>query len=325
MRPYTLGGPNAHISRDPLTGEYLWAVLNSTDGSNDELQYPFLADGTDVAPLYPDRFNVGSLDHLVEMSLRGGVAHRIMAHMTIGGSPQDQLWHLDSHAIQLSADGFLADIGNDLLVTDEGVYGCGFAGTHHLPDSSAARVVKLDLQGNMLWNILWRDPAHAVESFGSVAVIGDSVYCSAAGQQAVFDRITGDFLGTVDITGQDLSHPVLLARGNLLYWCATVGDDILLGWRDMATGQSLAGSTTLAGQYGWRGMVVDDQDRVWIATNTVGTGHWLRFDTNLVLMNSGTLYQSIEDMCFVNGSISFTGILDSASSTAYVITGTPQP
>lgn len=323
VRVFTEWGPNAHISRDPITGQYIWAVLNNYDGADDEVMYPFLPDGTDIAPSYPERFHVGSLDGLVDMSVRDGVVHRIMYHQWVG-SPQDRFWHLDDQEIQHSPeDDLLVDTGHDILVTDEGVYGCGEADTHVLPDSSMANIVKLDLQGNMLWNILWRDPAHAQESFTSVAVIGDSVYCAAIGQVAIFDRNTGNFINTFDPTGLGLSGLKLYARGSTLYWVGRSGNDLMVGAYAPSSSQGLTGSLTVGGQTGDPALVVDDQGRLWATTNTPGTGHWALFSSGMQVLSSGTLYESIEDLCFVNGKISFTGIMSDA--TAYLITGTPQP
>jgi hypothetical protein len=324
VRVFTESGPNAHISRDPLTGLYTWALLNNYDGADDELMYPFQTDGTDIAPSYPEWFHIGSLDRLVDVSVRDSVVHRIMYHQNIGGIPQDIYWHLDDQVIQHSlSNGDLIDTGYDILVTDEGVYGCGEAETHYVPDSSMANLVKLDLQGNMLWNILWRDPAHAQDAFTSVAVIGDSVYCAAIGQVALFDRITGAFIGTFDPTGLGLSGLKLYAAGNTLYWVGRSGNELMVGAYTPGSAQGLSGSLTIAGQSGDPKLVVDDQGRLWAATNTPGTGYWALFGPAMQLLSSGTLYESIEDLCFVNGKLSITGIM--SGGTAYLITGTPQP
>lgn len=324
VRVFPEGGPNAHISRDPVTGQYIWAVLSDYEFMIDEIMYPFLPDGTDINPAYPERFNVGSLDHLVDMSVRDSVVHRIMYHQDIGGSPQDIYWHLDDQVIQHSlSNGYLKDTGYDILVTDEGVYGCGEAETYYPLDSSMANLVKLDLQGNMLWDILWRDPAHAQESFTSVAVIGDSVYCAAIGQVAIFDRTTGAFIGTFDPTGLGLTGLKLYAVGNTLYWVGRTANELKVGAYTPSSAQGLSGSLTVAGQTGDPELVVDDQGRLWAATNTPGTGHWAVFSPALQLQSSGTLYESIEDLCFVNGKLSITGIM--SGGTAYLITGTPQP
>ena len=61
------------------------------------------------------------------------------------------------------------------------------------------------------------------------------------------------------------------------------------------------------------------------ATTASGQGRWFLWDMDLEPLGSGTLYESIDDLCFVNGKISFTGIMSSITTTAYVITGTPQP
>jgi len=324
VRVFTEGGPNTHISRDPLTGHYAWALLNDYDGANDELMYPFLTDGTDIAPSYPERFHIGSFDRLVDMSVRDSVVHRIMYYITLSGGPQDMSWYLDDHNIQHSVgNGYLSDTGHDILVTDEGVYGCGEADTHVLPDSSMANIVKLDLQGNMLWDILWRDPTHAQESFTSVAVIGDSVYCAAIGQVAIFERTTGAFIATFDPTGLGLSGLKLYAVGSTLYWVGSSGNDLTVGAYTPSSAQGLSGSLTVAGQTGDPELVVDDQGRLWAATNTPGTGHWAVFSPAMQLLSSGTLYESIEDLCFVNGKLSITGIM--SGGTVYLITGTPQP
>lgn len=324
MRAFTEWGPNAHISRDPFTGQYIWAVLINYEFMEDEVKYPFLPDGTDVTPSYLERFDVGSVDRLVDMHIRDGVAHRIMYHMDLGSTVTDTDWQLDDHVVQHSGpNDNLSDIGHDILVTDEGVYGCGEAETHWAPDSSMANIVKLDLQGNMLWNVLWRDPAHAQESFTSVAVIGDSVYCAAIGQVAIFDRSTGTFINTFDPTGLGLSGLKLYTRGSTLYWVGRSGNDLMVGAYAPSSAQGLTGSLTVGGQTGDPELVVDDQGRLWATTNTPGTGHWALFSSGMQVLSSGTLYESIEDLCFVNGKISFTGIMSDA--TAYLITGTPQP
>ncbi|MEO8587746.1 MAG: hypothetical protein ABI432_00095 [Flavobacteriales bacterium] len=324
IRPYTIGGEYFHISRDRVYGQYIWAVLFNADGSDDELANTFTTTGMDVTPMYPYRFNVGSLDVLIDMTVVDSTIHRVMHHMNIGGNPQDVYWHLDGQVIQTDGDGYLWDYGNDLLVTNDAVYGCGGTDISFFPGAAVARLVKQDLQSAPLWNVTWADPNNDIASFSSVAVLGDTVYCAAFPNVVMFDNATGALLGTFDISGQGIVGPArFLAHGNRLYWCAHSGTTLHFGYRDMVSNQSQ--SASLPNAPSPSSMVIDGQDRLWLTGTAGGSGRWYRFDEGLVSLGAGTLYESISDACFVNGKICFTGVLDGASSTAYLITGTPQP
>lgn len=321
------GGPNARITRDPVHNQYIWAVYQNFQGASDESAFPFLPDGTDLAPSNPQTFNEGSLDGLVDVAVYDSTIHRVMHHQYTGGSPQDVLWHIDGIVVQ-SADPYLADVGSDLLVTNEGIYSCGRSDTHYAPDSSVARALKIDHSGNLLWNVTWADPASAHAGFTSVAVIGDSVFCAAFPNLVIFDRVTGAFIDAYDFTNQTpalIGDAELLAKGSRLYWGMSSGDVLHFGQFDFAINQGQVASVVVADQIGYCNIAVDDQDRLWLTSNSDGQGRWFRWDADLEPDGTGTLYESIDDVCFVNGKISFTGVLDSSTPTVYVITGTPQP
>lgn len=318
------GYPNAHITRDPVHDHYLWVVYQNFQGASDESAFPFLPDGTDLSPSYPMTFSVGSLDGLVDVAVYDSTVHFVMHHQYLSGTPQDVLWHMDGTEVH-SADPYLADVGHDLLVTGDGVYSCGTSGTHYLPDSSVARVLKTDLAGNLLWNVTWADPASAWNTFTSMAVIGDTIFCAAYPGIVFLDRNTGAFIDALDFYPPGSYEMQLVAHGTRIYWAVNAGSDLLYGYHDLATNAGLNSNIPLTGLVGAPHVVMDDLDRLWIGTTVGNVGHWFRLDAEFTQLASGTLYESIDDMCFVNGKISFTGIMDSTTSTAYLITGTPQP
>lgn len=324
LRPYpSMYGANTHISRDDVHGNYVWAV-QGTAVQTDEVRNVFLPDGTDVTPLFPYEFSVGSLDYLTNLCVHDSVLHTTMFHMNIGGNPQDIYWHLDGTTVQTDGDGYLNDRGDGLLVTDDAVYGCGNTDTSFQPPVTVARALKQDLQGNVQWNVTWSDPTSSNSSFSSLAVIGDTVICAAYPNLVLLDDNTG-----VVIDVLEFNPPVggqLVARGTRIYWGFTTGTDIRFGYYDLVTGSGLNDVVPLSGLGGQAHIVMDDQDRLWIGTTVDNNqGQWFRLDSEFTQVDSGTLYASIDDMCFVNGKISFTGILDPESAIAYVITGTPQP
>ncbi len=317
MRSYpTDYGPNAHISRDPVFGQYIWAVTG-TDLPNDEEANLFLPDGTDVTPLFPSAFNVGSLDHLVDLSLRDSIAHTIMYHMTVGGNPQDSFWHLDGTPIQTDGDGYLGDRGTDLLVRGNEVFGCGSTDTSFLPAFTVARVVKENLMASILWNMTWSAPGAAYTEFSSVAVVGDSVLCAAFPYLVVFDRATGNLISAIDISNGNSGFSFaaqLLVYGQRVYF--TGGARV--GYYDLTTGQTVFVNAN--GGLSPR-IAIDQFGYVW----TTAGNTWSRWTSEMAPVDTGTLYESIDDMCLVNDRISFTGVFDSTTGMAYVITGTPQP
>ncbi|MBK8497560.1 MAG: hypothetical protein IPL52_01775 [Flavobacteriales bacterium] len=157
-------------------------------------------------------------------------------------------------------------------------------------------------------------------------MIGDTVFCAAYPSIVFLDRNTGAFLDALDFYPPGSSFDMqLVAHGTRIYWGVTTGTELRFGYHDLATGSGLNDLVPLSGPAGAAHVAMDALDRLWIGITTGNVGRWFRLDAEFTQLASGTLYESIDDMCFVNGKISFTGIMDSSISTAYVITGTPQP
>lgn len=327
IRPYLADyGHSVHIARDPMHNQYVWATMN-LDLTMDEVANEFLPDGTDVTTMWPVTFSVGSLDGLVDLSVHDSVMHTIIRHTTLGGNPeQDTYWHLDGTIIQTDPDGYLHDLGHDLVVTGDAVYGCGTTDINYIPHAAVGRVVKQDLDGTPQWNVTWDDPNNDVTGFSSVAVIGDTVFCAAYPSIVFLDGNTGAFIDMLDFypPGNTYDMPIV-AHGSRIYWAVNTSSDLLYGYHDVTTGSGLNSNIPLTGAIGAPKVVMDDQDRLWIGTTVDNVGRWFRLDAEFTQLDSGTLYESIDGMSFVNGRISFTGVLSSAPPTVYVVTGTPQP
>jgi hypothetical protein len=326
---------DSRITRDPTSGNYTWAVYQFNGGVMDEMLFPFLPDGTDVTPLYPFEMNVGSLDHLVEIEARDGTLYNLMRHTYLSGVMN---WHLRSTAGTDDWDVWLpnpidpeySQRGLDMLVSNSAVYTCGYSQTSS--SGCMPRVLKTDLQGNILWDEIW-DPGgpDSYRYFSTVAEVGDTVVCAFFPNVVLFNASTGTYISTVDPYqgNPGLSGDAwLIARGTRIYWTMTVpvADSLHVGWFDLASGQSDVWSTSLPVQDTYYTRIVIDQfDHIWVSCNTVDAGHWFRLDLDLSPIDSGTLYDRIDDMTITNGKISFTGRLDAAGTVAYVITGLPQP
>lgn len=311
------GDGEALIAHDPGVDDYIWSV-SDPNPPGDELIYPLLPDGTDLAPAYPSAFSVGSLDHLVDMDKVNGATHSIIAHQLISGSPQDVLWHLDGYTIQ-SPDPWLSDEGLDLLVTSDAVYGCGSSMVSYSPNSYEGRVIKLDFDGNLLWDISWDASSYGVPGrFSSIAVVDDRVYCAALPLLVVFNQADGTFIEVIDISQGDPAiafDAKLLTHGDRVYWSG--GGHI--GYFDTDNAQSAHSGPLVSG--GGLHIAIDQYDHVWTASGNT----WSRHDAELIVIDSGTLYAGINDLRCVNGKLSITGLLDADQPTTYVITGTPQP
>lgn len=334
------GTPRSHIARDPVNGKYTWAVYNNFQSASDEVAFPFLADGTDIAPSYPDRFNVGSLDGLVDLSPRDGVIYNLMSHLALGTLPY--WWHLNNAPEGIGyqtvnpgvvIDPTRSDYGYDLLVTEEAAYGCGMSETMVVPQLGVARLVKTDLQCSSLWDVTWDDgPALPHKGFSGIAMIGDTVVAMALPWMVLFDDADGALIDTIEVT-QVEGDARCIAHGNRVYWTMNHDQELFAGYHDFGTGEDHTWSSPIPGTYGAH-IVVDQYDHVWVTTTTTnGTtwteaddqGHWYRFSEDLDPIDAGTLHFSVDDVCFVNGKISFTGNFDPVTSMAYLITGTPQP
>lgn len=332
--------PQAHISRDPVTGNYTWAVNNNFQGASDEVAFPFLADGTDIAPIFPERFNVGSLDRLIDLSPRNGVIYNLMSHLSLGTLPY--WWHLNNapegtgyQTVNpgVGTDPQLSDYGYDLLVTEEAAYGCGMSETMVVPQLGVARLVKTDLQCEVVWDVTWDDgPALPHKGFSGIAMVGDSVVAIALPWMVLFDGTNGSLIDTIEVT-QFEGDARCIAHGSRVYWAMNLDQGLYVGYHDLGTGEEHTWSLAMTDAYGAH-IVVDQYDHVWVTTTTTnGTtwtdaddqGHWYRFTEDLDPIDSGLLHYSIDDMCFVNDKISFTGNFDPSTLTAYLITGTPQP
>ncbi len=152
--------------------------------------------------------------------------------------------------------------------------------------------------------------------FSSIAVIGDSVFCAAFPMLVILNNTTGAIIDAIDISqgnGAIDFHVRFLTNGDRVYWSGGG----YIGYYDASNDQSAFISSTGAG----RNIAIDQYDHVWTASGNT----WSRHDLELSIIDSGTLYNGIHDMRFVNGKISFTGKLDTTTTTSYVITGTPQP
>lgn len=335
LRPYNGIYGNTYITRDPVTDEYLWAVFQEGGGQMDEMLFPFLADGTDLAPTFPYAMNVGSLDYLIEFELKDGALYNVMRHQLLGGA-QPFNWHVRSSFGTNDWDVWLnnpinsaefSEIGLDLLVTNDVVYSCGGSGTGL--NSTIPRVLKLDHQGNELWNVTW-DPVFPVTQwrFSSVAVIGDTVACAMFPDVLLFNGNTGDFIGfstTAPSGFLGVSDGRLHAYGNRIYWTTASLGYLHAGWFEPATGQFNNWYTSLGAGISRPEIVIDQYDHIWLGCSTSNTGHWFRLGLDLTPIDSGTYYAGIDDMSFVNNRISFTGPVDATGTTAIVTTGTPQP
>lgn len=339
MRPYVLG-PTAHVTRDPLTGAYLWAEYNDFQGAGDEVAYPFLADGTDVSPLFPERFDVGSLDHLIDVQLRDGVIYSMMHHLSLAGSPY--YWHLIDSLLapgltitNPGSDPSLSELGQSMLVADVAVYGCGRSDVD-LMGTAVARIVKADLQLNLAWNSVWDDPGLVSKGFSGMALVGDTVVAMALPKMVLFDDATGNLINVVDASSGLSSvsgDASCIANGSRIYWVLADALGLRVGYHDLGAGADVINEVTNEPMRLGR-IALDQFGRIWVtSTATNGTdwtegddeGRWHRFDAEISAIDSGTLNTSIDDMCLVNGKISFTGIFDPSLTTAYLITGTPQP
>ncbi len=331
-----------HISRDPITGKYFWAVYTDHQGTGDAVSFPFLADGTDITPafLQLQRFNVGSHDRLIDLSVRNEVVYNIMSRMSSSTYPW--WWYLCTapedgsplfvHNPGEVFDTELSDYASDLLVTPTAAYGCGLREIDH-PDTAVAHLMKTDLQANLLWEVTWDDgPDLPVKGFSGVAVVGDTVVAMALPWMVFFDDADGALIGAVEVT-QFEGDARCIAHGDRVYWTMSNDQGLYVGYRDLITNTTSTWSSPVLDAYGVH-ILVDQYDHIWVTTTTSnGTtwteaddqGHWYRFSADLVPIDAGPLHSSVDDMCFVNNKISFTGTLDPATSTAYLITGTPQP
>lgn len=336
-------GPSAHVTRDVVTGEYLWAEYNDFQGAGDEVAYPFLADGTDVSPLFPERFNVGSLDHLIDVQLHNGVAYCLMFHLAVGNSGGVPFyWHLNNAPegtgltmTNASVQPEASEMGFDLLVTDDAAYACGWSDTNY-PDSAIARLVKTDLQCDLLWSATWDDPSLARKGFSSVAALGDSMICAALPHLVIFDSASGSLINAVDVSTGLTSvtgDATCMATGGRIYWVLADTLGLRVGYHDPGIGANVINAVSNEPMRLGR-IAVDQYGHIWVtSTATNGTdwtesddeGRWHRFDPELIAIDNGVLHASIDDMCLVNGKISFTGLFDTSLTTAYLITGTPQP
>jgi len=330
------GNGTGVITHDPVTNEHLWALQDdiNTLNANDEVKLPFLPDGSDVAPAYPDRFNVGSLDHLVDLTVIDSVPYALMAHQNIGGVVQDQYWHLFAGAAELiiqSPEEDLLDVGLDMQVEADAIYVCGssMVGT---ANNDRGRSIKTDLQGNVLWDVLW-DPVgtDALGRFSSVVVLGDTVVMAAFPLLVLFDRNTGTFIDTEDPAA--LTPPLqgdarLVAGSDRIHWACIQGNTLHFGYwsfTEGATGGGGAFFQTYATPPAGLDVVLGENGEWWIGTTAEGQGRLLRVGTDADLLSTSTLYASITDLDFVNGKLSITGKLDATNPTSYVLVGTPQP
>lgn len=333
IRPYEGSTGATQIARDAISGEYIWAVNDPDFAENDEHGYPFLSDGTDVTPTYPQTFNVGSLDHLVEVELQNGVTYDLMRHQLIGGI-QPYNWHVRGYGpggnwdvwLQSTIDPDYSEMGSDMLVTNTAVYSCGVSGTGL--NSAIPRVLKIDLQGNVIWNETWDPGATSpITQFSSMAVAGDTVVCSWSSEMVLFNATTGAYIATVDpYAGAPVAAccASLLAHGGRVYWTSASADILYAGWFDLGNATSDSWSLALPGAQGGQ-LVIDDYDHIWIACTAANTGRWFRLGLDLVPIDNGTFYGGIDDISFAAGKISFTGPIDATGTTAILVTGTPQP
>lgn len=330
LRPF--GSGEAQIARDPVQGDYRWSVLDDIMllTNNDELLYPILADGTDLAPASPAGINVGTLDHLVDMELRDGTLYAVVRHQNISGSPQDVYWHLLGAANELtiqSAEEELDDVAHDLLVTDDGAY---IAGASRTNTGLQCRLIHTDLQGNLLWDAWW-DPigSDSYGQFTSVALIGDTVVAISHPLMVLFDRATGAPLGQIDYTlGTGTLAPGMARcaiRGQRIYWILANPEGLQYGQYDFSIALNTLTEQLLTGALAHVAVALDDIGNTWFAYNQDGQGRWIKTDAEALAIASGTLYGGISDLRSSGGKLSFTGLFDALQGSSYVFTGTPQP
>lgn len=277
-----------------------------------------------MTPSSPPTINVGSLDHAVDIEYHDGQLHTIIAHQSIGGSPQDEFWHLDVNNVIQSPEPELADWGTDLVVHNGSVYACGGSQTAAPPSyASVGRAIKTDLDGNVLWDVAWDGgPDMPAASFSSIAVFGDSVFCMAFPKLVILDRWTGAAIDTIDLP-QSVSNltypPRLIAAGGWVYWVCGNATELYAGRLSLLTGEiSTIGPLAASGA---ARVASDAYNHVWIASGN----RWFRRDSDLSPIDEGTLYSGISDLRCSIDKISFAGTLDAAGTTTYAVVGTPQP
>jgi len=326
------GDGNTMVARDPIGGDHIWSVLDDImlATNDDELLYPILADGTDLAPASPGAVNVGSLDHLVDIERYNSRTYVIISHQNIGGM-QDVYWHVQGGANDLtiqSPEEDLDDVPHDLLVNADGLFIAG--SSRVISGAYEGRLIRADHDANVLWDVSWSpNGTVAGGAFTAIAVKGDSLLAIAYPLMVIFDKSTGSYIGQADITiGLNLpgGWPTRVAvSGSDLYWIRTYPTMLEYGHFQM---EEIIGSITqidgLAPSYR-TSVSIDASGRPWFAYTDNGTGRWIKADSDAMPTSSGSLYGSISDMRHVNGKLLFTGQFDASQGTSYVVCGTPQP
>ena len=333
LRPFGSGA--ARIAHDAASDSYIWAVNDDSTPPNDEFILPIAADGTDLGPAYPSAFSVGSLDALTDLEMLDSVAYALMYHQNISGNPQLVNWTVlgaDNDIVQ--EDPLLDEIANDMYVDATGIYVCGIRQLADLTSEYTGRVMRTDLQGNMLWNVLWNDDTTPTEAtFSSVTVMGDSVIVADFPDLVIFNKNDGTFIGTYGpvIGNASITGPARIsALGHRLYYAMGVADTLYYGnWDFYSLGGSVQGTLATEGfptDVTGVDLEVTELGEVWISCNALDHGRLLRTDFESNPIGSiAEVYNGITDIDWANGSLSITGWLDFATSTTYVVTGTPQP
>lgn len=328
LRPYGSGA--AHIAHDEASDSYIWAVNDDATPPNDEFILPITADGTDLGPAYPSALSVGSLDGLMDLEMLDSVTYALMYHQNISGSPQLVNWSvLGAENDIVQDDPLLDEMAHDMHVDGTGLYVCGTRQLAELASEYTGRLLHTDLQGNVLWNILWNDDTTPTEAtFSSVAVMGDSVIVADFPNLLIFDRSDGSFIGTEDPSS--MTPPLhgdasIAVNGQRLTWAMAAADTLYFGVWDFEQGSGNGAFIQFGTLVTGIDLVVTEQGESWVSFNAEDHGKLLRMGTDGGALSVSTVYNGITDIDWANGSLSITGWLDFATSTTYVVTGTPQP
>ncbi len=331
FRPYgyTSVFTPAFIDRDPITGEYLWAVGDGCFGG-DEAAFLFDSSGAEVTLFSPDCFNVGSLDHLEDIVVVDGSQYYLQYHQAIGGDPQDKFWHLFTPGGELVINSVLDthyEMANDLLIDGPDLFIAAASGFGS--PSPQGQLIRTDMNAAVVWNVLWDNGGPLPNTgFLAVAAHGDTIAAGVFPQVALFDRSSGGFIDTLDLfssswTGERAGH--LLEHDGILHWAVRMGTTVHYGAWDLATGLVWSGEQVFTSASGDVDVVVDDDGHTWVGCTADNAGQILRIDPSGTLLGVYATNAGVSDLEWTNGKISVTGQFAIGDPTSYVFTGVPIP